>query len=103
MELVETPVFTRQVTQQLEAEDYRALQLVLLARPETGATIPSSGGLRKLRWHLPGRGKRGGARLIYYWNRAQERIFLLFLYPKNVQADLTPAQLRMLRDLISDE
>ncbi len=101
MELVETPVFTRQVTQQLEDEDYRALQLSLLTYPEAGAIIPRSGGLRKLRWRLPGRGKRGGARLIYYWNRPQNQLFLLFLYPKNVQSDLTPSQLRVLRDLIS--
>ena len=65
--------------------------------------MPGSGGLRKLRWRLPGRGKRGGARLIYYWNRAAERVYLLFLYPKNVQADLTPAQLRVLRALVARE
>ena len=50
-----------------------------------------------------GRGKRGGARVIYYWKRARERLFLLFLYPKNVRSDLTPAQLRVLQKLITDE
>jgi hypothetical protein len=101
MELVETPVFTRQVTEQLADEDYRALQLQLLMHPEAGAIIPRSGGLRKLRWRLPGRGKRGGARIVYYWNRTGNQVYLLFLYPKNVQSDLTPSQLRILRDLIS--
>ncbi len=101
MELVETPAFTRQVTEQLGDEDYRVLQLLLLTHPEAGAIIPRSGGLRKLRWRLPGRGKRGGARLIYYWNRPRNQLFLLFLYPKNVQSDLRPSQLRVLRDLIS--
>ena len=52
---------------------------------------------------LPGRGKRGGARIIYHWKHAVERLYLLFLYPKNIQADLTPAQLRMLRALVADE
>jgi hypothetical protein len=48
-------------------------------------------GLRKVRWQLPERGKRGGARVIYYWRTAEGQIFLLFLYPKNVRSDLTPA------------
>ena len=46
MELIETPVFTRQITEQLSDDDYRALQLYLLIRPEAGTVIPRSGGLR---------------------------------------------------------
>jgi hypothetical protein len=103
MELVETAVFSRQCDDQLPAADYRLLQLHLVANREAGAVIPGGGGLRKLRWRLPGRGKRGGARIIYYWNRGAGRLYLLFLYPKNVQADLTPHQLRVLRALVAGE
>ena len=103
MELIETPTFTRQVTEQLGDEEYRRLQFQLLQRPDAGAMIPGSGGLRKLRWRMPGRGKRGGARIIYYWKVARGRLYLLFLYPKNVRSDLTRAQLRALRKLILDE
>lgn len=103
MELIETPIFTRQVTGQLADEEYRLLQLHLLQRPDAGVIIPGSGGLRKLRWRMPGRGKRGGARIIYYWKLARGRLYLLFLYPKNVRSDLTRAQLRTLRKLILGE
>jgi hypothetical protein len=103
MELIETPIFTRQVTNQLADEDYRLLQLQLLQRPDAGVIIPGAGGLRKLRWRLPGRGKRGGARIIYYWKMARGRLYLLFMYPKNVRSDLTPAQLRALRKLVPSE
>jgi len=84
-------------------DEYRLFQLHLLQRPDAGDTIRGSGGLRKVRWKLPGRGKRAGARIIYYWEKANARLFLLFLYPKNVRSDLTPAQLRTLRGLIADE
>lgn len=102
MELIETPVFTRQVLAALSAEEYRALQLHLVGRPDAGVLIPGSGGLRKLRWRLPGRGKRGGARVIYYWQSAAGQLYLLFLYPKGVRSDLSRRELRLLRQLVTD-
>ncbi len=103
MQLIETRTFTRQVLAVLSDEEYRELQLALLLRPDAGDLIPGAGGLRKLRWRLRGRGKRGGARLIYYWEREPGRIFLLFLYPKNVRSNLTPAEARALRKLIAKD
>lgn len=72
MRFVETFVFTAVVTALLSAEEYRQLQLALLIRPEQGALIRGSGGLRKLRWGVRGRGKRGGVRVIYYWHPGEE-------------------------------
>lgn len=103
MELIETPIFTRQVTAAMDDDEYRLFQIHLVQHPDAGETIRGSGGLRKIRWRLPGRGKRGGARIIHYWKKARDRLFLLFLYPKNVRSDLGRAQLRILRELIADE
>ncbi|HEY4216810.1 MAG TPA: type II toxin-antitoxin system RelE/ParE family toxin [Gemmatimonadaceae bacterium] len=102
MELIETPLFSKQVQAAWSDEEYRAFQLHLVLRPEAGAIIPGSGGLRKVRWQMPGRGKRGGARVIYYWQDAAQRVYLLFLYPKNVRSNLSPAELRTLRKLVTD-
>jgi len=103
MRFVETPVFTKEVCYFLADDEYRALQLALLFRPGQGDVIQGSGGLRKLRWGVGGRGKRGGLRVIYYWAAEEEIFYMLFLYPKNVQEDLTPAQLRVLSCLVREE
>jgi mRNA-degrading endonuclease RelE of RelBE toxin-antitoxin system len=103
MRFVETPVFTSSLRGLLSAEEYRQLQVALLLRPEQGALIRGSGGLRKLRWGAAGRGKRGGLRLIYFWEASEELFYMLYVYPKNVQDDLTPAQVRTLRRLVEEE
>jgi hypothetical protein len=66
MTIRETKIFTRQILDVMEDEEYRHLQNYLIARPDAGAVIPHSKGLRKLRWSLETKGKRGGLRIIYY-------------------------------------
>ena len=75
----------------------------MILHPDVGDLNPGSGGLRKMRWRLPGRGKRGGARIIYYWRSTAGQIFVLFLYPKNVRSDLSPVELQTLRTLVTDD
>jgi mRNA-degrading endonuclease RelE of RelBE toxin-antitoxin system len=101
--IAETPTFTRQVRELLDEESYRQFQLELVDNPDRGRLIPGSGGLRKIRWHGSGRGKRGGVRVIYYWATEREIILLLLAYPKNDREDLTPAQLAVLRRVVEEE
>jgi len=101
--IVETSIFTRQVQELLSDDDYRQLQLALVLHPDLGAVIPGSGGLRKARWAIQGRGKRGGVRVIYYWLVVQNKILMLFMYAKNDQDDLTPEQLKVLRRIVEEE
>ena len=103
MRFVETPVFTKRVKELLLDEDYRALQIALLLRPEQGPVIKGGAGLRKVRWAPRGVGKRGGVRVIYFWQPADQAFYMLFAYAKNAQEDLTPSQLRTLRHLIQEE
>lgn len=86
---VETKLFTSLVDQYLSDDEYAALQQAMMASPDAGDVIRGSGGVRKLRWGLPGRGKRGGIRVIYYLRRRQGEVWMLTLYAKN-EADSIP-------------
>jgi len=103
MEIKETSVFTRRIQQILDAEFYRLLQLHLVHRPEAGAVIRGSGGIRKIRWAPKGAGKRGGTRIMYYWAVDANTILMLFAFAKNEQSDLTPAQVRQLATIVKEE
>jgi hypothetical protein len=102
MLFIETPLFTKLIQELVPDENYRLLQQTLILRPETGDLIQGGGGLRKIRWKLPGRGKRGGLRVIYYWDVPAEAIYMLLPYAKHEQEDLTPDQLKMLRNLVKE-
>ena len=103
MIIVETSVFTRQVQKLLTDDEYQQLQLVLVERPDLGAIIGGSGGLRKVRWSRSGHGKRGGVRAIYYWAVEQDRLLMLLIYAKAEQDDLSHEQLQILKKIIEAE
>jgi len=100
MVFIETPLFTRQVTELLDDDSYAEFQRLLIRNPEMGDVIVGTGGLRKVRVALPGRGKSGGARVIYYWFSGRSQIGLLMIYPKNTQSDLSMQHRRALRDIV---
>ena len=103
MRFVETPTFTTALQRHLDDEQYRYLQIALMLRPEQGAIMRGSGGLRKVRWAKAGAGKRGGFRIIYYWAPAEGAFYMLYIYSKVEQQDLTPTQMRVLGRLAREE
>ena len=103
MQFIETSIFTRQVTTLLTDDEYSQLQVALSAHPDTGAIIPHSGGLRKIRWSMSGRGKRGGVRAIYYWVVADDQILMLFMFAKSEMDNLAQQQLKILREIVEKE
>ncbi len=97
---VELPHFTRHVYDYLTDEAYTGLQFYLLYHPDAGDVVRGSGGCRKLRWGVEGRGKRGGVRVIYYYRRAWGEIWMLTIYAKNEVENIPGAVLRRLREEI---
>jgi hypothetical protein len=93
----EDPEFTKKALKLVGDEGIFEIQMYLMAQPDAGDVIPASGGCRKLRWAAKGHGKRGGARVIYYWFTADDRILLIDLYAKNESENLSSAQLKDLK------
>lgn len=94
MVFIELPAFSKQGL--FDDEALRAIQAQLLVNPDAGDVIPGGHGLRKLRASLGAQGKRGGARIIYYWWCSREICYLVYAYAKNRQENLTPVQVRLL-------
>lgn len=103
MELIETSIFTRQITALLTDGEYRRFQVQLVANPAVGPLLRGGHGIRKVRVATGSRGKSGGARVIYYWANRNDIILLLYAYPKNATADLTPRQVAQLAKVVQEE
>ena len=102
MEFIETPIFTRLLTELLTDDEYAGLQNVLVENPERGDIIKGGGGIRKLRHALSGRGKSGGVRVIYYWLRDDGQIYMLLIYPKSKKDNLTDRETALLREFVKE-
>jgi hypothetical protein len=102
MVFVELPIFIRCAASLFTDEDLTGLQASLLENPAAGDLIKEGHGLRKLRVAMPGRGKRGGARVICYHWISEQQCYLIYAYAKNVAADLTKDQLKTLSDIMQE-
>lgn len=102
MEFIETPTFTRLLGDLLTDDEYAGLQHVLLEDPQRGDLIKGGGGVRKLRYGLPGRGKSGGVCAIYYWLKDDHQIYMLLIYPKTKKDSLTDRETALLREFVKE-
>ena len=100
MQFIETTVFSNIRENYFDDAQFSMLQLYLMDRPDAGDIIRGSGGVRKLRWGLPGKGKRGGVRIIYYWITDEHQILFLTAYAKNEASDLSPDAIKAMRELV---
>lgn len=96
MIFIETPTFAADREEHFPDDTFAEFQQLLADRPDAGAVIRGGHGLRKIRVAQPGRGKRGGARVIYYWRTAENQILLVAVFAKNVRVNLSPAELKAL-------
>ena len=95
--VLQLPKFKAEATELIGTDGIEAVAAYLIEHPDAGDVIPGSGGVRKLRWAAKGKGKRGGARIIYTYVVVAARIYLLRCYTKGVKTDLTEDERKELR------
>src|SRR5437773_242159 len=96
--MAETPLFVRQAASIWDDTEREAFVEFIAANPEAGDVIPDAGGVRKVRWARRGSGKRGGARVIYFYHDSHRPLYLLMIYAKARQGDLSPEEKRNVRE-----
>jgi len=96
VEFIEASAFTKYLYDYLSEDEYIGLQSYLLQYPESGKVVPGSGGVRKVRWAMAGRGKSGGVRVIYYFKKQDDEIWLLTIYSKNEVGNIPAHVLRQI-------
>jgi len=102
MEFIEAVAFTRYIYEYLSDDEYAGLQSYLLQYPDSGKVVPGSGGIRKVRWAIAGKGKSGGVRVIYYFKKQEDEIWLLTIYSKSEVENIPAHVLRQIAKEIDD-
>ena len=97
--VAETPLFVRQADTVWSEADRAAFVDYIAANPEAGDVIPDTGGVRKIRWTRAGSGKRGGVRVIYFYQDHERPLYLLMVYAKARQENMSPGEKRQVREL----
>jgi hypothetical protein len=97
--VAETPLFVRQAEAVWDNSEREAFVNFIAGDPEAGDVIPETGGVRKVRWSRSGTGKRGGARVIYFYHDAARPLYLLIVCAKARREDLTPEEKKAVRKL----
>ena len=100
--IIETQYFRTRAAVLLDAMELAELTSALARNPNAGAVIPGSGGCRKLRWALPGKGKSGGVRVVYINYLAHGAIYLVTIYAKAVEENIPAHLLRAMKDTIDE-
>ena len=100
MVFIETTLFSKFLYDYLNDDEYRRLQNFLIEQPTAGAIIQGTSGLRKLRWSLNNKGKRGGIRVIYYYQLSEDQIYLFTIYAKNEVLDLSINEKKVLKKML---
>ena len=100
--VVETGPFIEDATRCLKDNEREEFIGYIARNPTAGVVIPGTGGVRKVRWRAAGHGKRGGARVIYYYHSERIPLFLLTAYLKSHQTDLAPAQRAAMRRIAAE-
>jgi len=96
---VETPTFTRLITDLVGDDDYAFFQQELARHPDRGAPMAGCGGVRKIRMALPGRGKSGGARVVYLYLQHRSTLYLIYVFTKGDAANLSAEGKKAVRDI----
>ncbi len=97
--VIETESFIKQAAAIWSAAEIDDLKDHVARNPLAGDEIPGTGGLRKLRWGRAGMGKRGGARVIYYYYNETTSLYLFVAYAKAAQENPSPAAMAILARL----
>ena len=98
---VETKAFSKRIVGLISDDQFSEFQADLAQDPQKGAVIEGTGGLRKVRWRLPGRGKSGGLRIIYLYVKIRGQVHLVFVFAKNEAVDLSSDQKKNLRAVVA--